>query len=75
MKKYAPKGAYTAGFWSGVILLTSIQGFIQDCYGKDAWIQMINERWVNMSPWWWVIPSLIPIVLYVSISSTKQVTQ
>lgn len=33
--------------------MTCYNAFIQDLYGKEAYLKLVNLTWVNMSPWIW----------------------
>jgi len=44
------RGVFIAGVVTAVATIT----FIQDWMGMEAYLAMAQDRWVHMSPLWWV---------------------
>ena len=52
-------------FMAGVVTMGGISSFIQDLYGKEAWIEHISANWWNVHPIIWV--PFIAFGLYVGL--------
>ena len=53
--------AYLIGFAAAMVAML----FIQDYHGKEAYIALVEEHWVEMHWAWWLIPLFGLNILYV----------
>lgn len=54
---------HRVGFWSGVLVCLCAMAIHEDWLGRDAYIQHIQDHWVNTKWWYWVV-AIFAILLW-----------
>lgn len=50
---------FNAGFWAGFIMAIMGTGLYQDFIGKEAYLNLVTNNWVDIAWYLWLIPIII----------------
>jgi len=59
-----PSEMLSMSFWCGFLAHASFSGMYQDFLGKEAFLNMVRENWMNTSPYMWMFLFIAAIVAH-----------
>lgn len=63
------------GFTWGAVFWVSLLSFVQDTMGLEAWIAFERAHWMSPSPWIWVLPAGVALMVIVNAALSEMVAR
>lgn len=64
MKKNKAQYALSVGAVLGIMMWNFFVSAFQDILGKEGYIQLAKDNWINTSPYMWIIFLILTKVIY-----------
>ena len=54
----------TRSFWLGFAAAMFMMALIQDWFGQQGWIELLENHWTHMHWAWWILPIVLVVVTH-----------